>query len=119
MTTQEQDYIEKNAQQGEYRFIGLSTKNQAAEYVKKVGKSESKKSVHYATGKICGCKSCFCCHVFSIVNQPDKGPFAPVNLQRTEAGEETLRQAVKLASQSHAQARADLFFDHCAHGSED
>lgn len=47
----------------------MKTMNQknAAEYVQRVGMSEARKSVHYATAKICKCGSCFCCEVFSAV----------------------------------------------------
>lgn len=76
----------------------------ALRYVETVGKTEAKNSVHYATGKICKCKNCFCCHVFGEVNR--------------SLEEETLRRAVQLASERHAEKKMDLFFDHVAHGSE-
>lgn len=43
----------------------------AEAYVHRVGLSEARRSVHYATAKICRCRTCFCCEVFNATQQPD------------------------------------------------
>lgn len=48
----------------------LSIKEQAEEYVARVGVPEARNSVHYRTGKqLCGCGTCFCCQVVRAVSK--------------------------------------------------
>ena len=45
----------------------LTVKEQAEEYVNRVGVAEARYSTHYRTASICHCGTCFCCEVFKAV----------------------------------------------------
>ena len=45
----------------------LTVKQQAEEYIKRVGTKAARRSVHYATASICHCGTCFCCEVVKAV----------------------------------------------------
>jgi hypothetical protein len=42
-------------------------KEQAEEYVKRVGVTVARNSDHYRTARICHCGTCFCCEVVKAV----------------------------------------------------
>lgn len=49
----------------------MNTKQQASEYVKRVGVAEAKKSSHYDIARRhCRCGTCFCCEVRKAVDAP-------------------------------------------------
>jgi hypothetical protein len=45
----------------------LTVREQAEEYVKRVGTIEARNSNHYRTAGICHCGTCFCCEVVKAV----------------------------------------------------
>ena len=48
-------------------------KEQAAEYVNRVGVKEARNSNHYRTAGICHCGTCFCCEVVKVVSEVKGG----------------------------------------------
>ena len=49
-----------------------TTKNQAVEYVARVGVNVARNSIHYRTAGICHCGTCFCCEVVKAVKGAEK-----------------------------------------------
>jgi hypothetical protein len=50
-----------------------SNKENAEEYVKRVGAEEARNSNHYRTASICHCGTCFCCEVVKAVSAAKGG----------------------------------------------